>query len=150
MSKRSGDLVTLADVVEEVGPDADALHAAVPAERRAARFRLRQGQGADPGQSGVLRAVRPCPRLLDLPHRRARPAGRSTSRPTALRDGRDRAAVDARRARADPARRAVAADRRGGRDGARAAPHRVLSLRPRGGLPRLLGQGQRGPVVTLR
>ena len=39
-------------------PRPDPLHDALPQERRAARLRLRQGDGAVEGQSGLLRAVR--------------------------------------------------------------------------------------------
>ena len=64
MSKRSGDLVTLREVVEEVGAGLGALHDAFPQDRCAARLRFRQSHGAVEGQSGLLRAVRPCALLL--------------------------------------------------------------------------------------
>ena len=64
MSKRSGDLVTLREVVEEVGARLGALHDALPQGRRAARFRLPGGAGAVEGQSGLLRAVRACAHRL--------------------------------------------------------------------------------------
>ena len=63
MSKRSGDFVTLREVVDEVGPRRRALHHAHAQERRAARLRPRQGDRAEPGQSGLLRPVRPRPRV---------------------------------------------------------------------------------------
>ncbi len=43
MSKRAGDFVTLADVVEEVGKERRSVHDADQARRYTARFRLRQG-----------------------------------------------------------------------------------------------------------
>ena len=61
MSKRSGDFVTLREVVDEVGPRRRALHDAVSQERRDPRFRPRQGGRAVEGQPGLLRAIRPCP-----------------------------------------------------------------------------------------
>jgi arginyl-tRNA synthetase len=65
MSKRAGTFVTLNDVVDEVGPGRDPLRHADPQERRAARLRLRQGDGPVQGQPGLLRPVRPRPRPLD-------------------------------------------------------------------------------------
>ncbi len=78
MSKRSGDFVTLREVVDEVGTRRRALRHALPQERRRARFRPRQGDRAQPRQPGVLRAVRPCPRRIGVPQCArgdARPAG---------------------------------------------------------------------------
>ena len=84
MSKRAGDFVTLREVVDEVGRDAGPLHDAVPQERRAARFRLRQGDRAVEGQSGLLRAVRPCPLRLGVPAGAARRSRRLTCRAATL------------------------------------------------------------------
>ena len=64
MSKRAGTFVTLREVVDEVGKDVVPLHHADAAQRPGARFRLRQGDGAVEGQSGLLRAIRPCARPL--------------------------------------------------------------------------------------
>ena len=47
----------------------DALHHAVPQERRCLRLRFRQGAGAVQGQPGLLCAVRPCPRAVGVPQR---------------------------------------------------------------------------------
>ncbi len=65
MSKRAGEFVTLADVVNEVGRDPGAVHDALPQERRAARLRLPEGHGAVQGQPRLLRPVRPCPVAFD-------------------------------------------------------------------------------------
>ena len=66
MSKRAGRIVTLRDVVDEVGARRRPLHHAHPQERRAARFRFRQGDRAVEGQPGLLRPVRPCADLLGV------------------------------------------------------------------------------------
>ena len=58
MSKRSGDFVTLREVVDEVGCDAVRFHDAVPLQRGRARLRSQEGRGAIQGQSGLLRAIR--------------------------------------------------------------------------------------------
>ena len=112
-------------------------------------FDFARGQGADPRQSGVLRAVRARPDLLDVPQGRRGDAGAR------------RVGCGARRCRLSSCwqsaadleliRRccAVAAHRRCGGRGARAAPHRVLPLRARRRLPRLLGQGQSGRCLTI-
>ena len=69
MSKRSGEFVTLREVVDEVGSRCRPLHDAVPQERRGAGFRPRQGDRAVEGQRRVLRPVRPRPRPFDLQER---------------------------------------------------------------------------------
>ena len=82
MSKRSGDLVLLADVVEEVGADATRFMLLYRRNDAAMDFDFAAGQGTDPRQPGVLRAVRPRPHLLGVPHGGARTAGaRSVARP---------------------------------------------------------------------
>ena len=60
MSKRAGTFVTLREVVDEVGAGPRPIHDALPEERRAARFRLRQGHRAVAGQPGFLCPVCPC------------------------------------------------------------------------------------------
>ena len=60
MSKRAGDFVTLAEVVEEVGKDVVRFMMLTRAPRRAARLRLRQGGRGVEGQSGLLRPICPC------------------------------------------------------------------------------------------
>ena len=64
MSKRAGRIVTLRDVVDEVGKDVVRFIMLTPQERRAARLRPRQGDRAVARQSRMVRAVRPCPDLL--------------------------------------------------------------------------------------
>ena len=80
MSKRAGRIVTLRDVVDEVGARRRPLHHADPQERRAARFRPRQGHRAVEGQPGLLRPVRPRADLLGVAQC-ARGRGRATARP---------------------------------------------------------------------
>ena len=87
MSKRAGRIVTLRDVVDEVGARRRPLHHADPQERRAARLRPRQGDGAVEGQPGLLRPVRPRPHLLGVAPRGRRTA---TTRPTSPPRGRSR------------------------------------------------------------
>ena len=61
MSKRAGTFVTLRDVVDEVGARPGSLHDAVPEERRAARFRFRQGHRAVARQSRSFMSSTPMP-----------------------------------------------------------------------------------------
>ena len=63
MSKRSGEFVTLRDVVDEVGVDAVRF---MMLFRRTTRRGFRSGQRhrADEGQSRLLRAIRPCAREI--------------------------------------------------------------------------------------
>ena len=58
MSKRSGDFVTLREVVDEVGRDAVRFMMLYRKNDARARFRPRQGDRAVARQSGVLCAVR--------------------------------------------------------------------------------------------
>ena len=77
MSKRSGNFVTLADVVERGRQGRRPLHHADQARRRADGFRLRQGGRGVEGQSGLLRPICPCPdRSLQ---RKAAEAGRRSA-----------------------------------------------------------------------
>ena len=69
MSKRSGDFVTLREVVDEVGKDAVRFMMLYPQERRGAGFRPRQGDRAIARKPGFLRAVWPRPRSLGVPER---------------------------------------------------------------------------------
>ena len=83
MSKRSGEFVTLREVVDEVGRDAVRFMMLYRKNDARARFRPRQGDRAVEGQSGVLRPVRPRPRPFGVPQRRrgaAGPAGRTARR----------------------------------------------------------------------
>ena len=67
MSKRSGDFVTLREVVDEVGRDAVRFMMLFRKNDATARFRPRQGARAVAGKSGLLRAIRPCPLRLGVP-----------------------------------------------------------------------------------
>ena len=62
MSKRSGDFVTLREVVDEVGADAVRFIMLMRKNDAHARLRPRQSDRAEPGQSGLLRAIRACAR----------------------------------------------------------------------------------------
>ena len=64
MSKRAGDFVTLADVVERGRQGRRALHDADQARRHAARLRFHEGGRSVEGQSGLLRPI--CPRADQL------------------------------------------------------------------------------------
>ena len=64
MSKRSGDFVTLREVVDEVGADAVRFMMLFRKNDAHARFRPRQGDRAVARQSGLLRPIRPCPRKI--------------------------------------------------------------------------------------
>jgi len=75
MSKRSGDLITVADLVKEVGTDAARFMLLFRRkQRRDDGFRFRQGKGTNPRQPGVLRPVRPRASLFGGPHGRQRSA----------------------------------------------------------------------------
>ena len=81
MSKRSGDFVTLREVVDEVGRDAVRFMMLYRKNDAVLDFDLAKVHRAVAGQSGVLRPVRPRPRPFGVPQRRARslpdlPAGR--------------------------------------------------------------------------
>ena len=108
MSKRSGDFVTLREVVERGRARPDPLHDALPQERHAAGFRLREGDGAVEGQSGVLRAVRVGAHSLGVPpgggatrHLGFRPRQAHGAGRPAHRCGRDCAGQEARGISAD-------------------------------------------------
>ena len=62
MSKRSGDFVTLREVVDEVGRDAVRFMMLYRKNDAVLDFDLAKVHGAVARQSGVLRPVRPCPR----------------------------------------------------------------------------------------
>ena len=117
MSKRSGDFVTLREVVDEVGSRRGAVHDAVPQERRGAGFRPRQGDRAVQGQSGVLRPVRPRPRPFGVPQcprSGSGPAGGGRRAGGVPRRGGGGAADRSRGTGPAAAAGALPADRRGG------------------------------------
>ena len=67
MSKRSGDFVTLREVVDEVGSDAVRFMMLFRKNDAVLDFDLAKVHRAVEGQPGVLRPVRPRPRPFDLP-----------------------------------------------------------------------------------
>ena len=69
MSKRSGDFVTLREVVDEVGSDAVRFMMLFRKNDAVLDFDLAKVIEQSQGQPGVLRPVRPCPRPFDLPER---------------------------------------------------------------------------------
>ena len=71
MSKRSGDFVTLREVVDEVGSDAVRFMMLFRKNDAVLDFDLAKVIEQSQGQSGLLRPVRPCPRPLGLPQCRA-------------------------------------------------------------------------------
>ena len=72
MSKRSGDFVTLREVVDEVGSDAVRFMMLFRKNDAVLDFDLAKVIEQSQGQRGVLRPVRPRPRPFDLPQRPAR------------------------------------------------------------------------------
>ena len=115
MSKRAGTFVTLREVVDEVGKDVFRFIMLTRDERPGARFRFRQGDRAVEGQSGLLRAIRPCPRRLgDAPRARRIHLARACA-PARWRKPPLELADRSRRDRADPPAGAMAAPRRGRR-----------------------------------
>ena len=62
MSKRSGEFVTLREVVDEVGADAVRFIMLMRKNDAPLDFDLDEGDRAEPGQSGLLRAIRARPR----------------------------------------------------------------------------------------
>ena len=80
MSKRAGTFVTLREVVDEVGKDVVRFIMLTRKNDAGAGFRPRQGDRAVARQSGVLRAVRPCPQPFGAAHGGRRPCRRSTCR----------------------------------------------------------------------
>ena len=69
MSKRSGDFVTLREVVDEVGSDAVRFMMLYRKNDAVLDFDLAKVIEQSQGQPGVLRPVRPRPRPFDLPQR---------------------------------------------------------------------------------
>ena len=72
MSKRSGEFVTLREVVDEVGRDAVRFMMLYRKNDAVLDFDFAKVHRAVARQSGVLRPVRPCPRAFGVPQRRAR------------------------------------------------------------------------------
>ena len=75
MSKRSGNFVTIADMVERSRQGRRALHHADPQARSADGLRLRQGGRGIEGQPGLLRPICPCADPLDAAQGGGRGAG---------------------------------------------------------------------------
>ena len=67
MSKRSGDFVTLREVVDEVGRDAVRFMMLFRKNDATLDFDLAKVHRAVAGKSGLLRAIRPCPLRLGVP-----------------------------------------------------------------------------------
>jgi arginyl-tRNA synthetase len=148
MSKRSGDFVTLREVVDEVGRDPvrfmmlyrknDApldfdLAKVLEQSKDNPVFYVQYAMHAAPRCSGKrgTRSEARCPEVAG--------AGRRGPDGPHGRD-RDRAAAPDR---------PIPADRRGGGTGARAAPHRVLSVRSVERVPRFVEQRQRLAAITV-
>ena len=75
MSKRSGDFVTLREVVEEVGRDAVRFDMLYRKNDAVLDFDLAKVIEASAREPGVLRAIRPRPRAFGVPQRPRRHAG---------------------------------------------------------------------------
>ena len=138
MSKRSGNFVTLADVVERGRQGRGPLHHADPQGRRADGLRLRQGGRGVEGQSGLLRPICPCPDPLA---RRARRRRRASTLPGAA----DLSLLDEDELALVKLAAQFPRDGRERRRRARAAPHRLLPRRSRRRVPRLVEPRQRRP-----
>ncbi len=131
MGKRSGNIVTLLDLVDEIGVDAARYALVRNSLDDQPRHRPRPLDQGDQRQPGLLRPVRPRPGQLDPPERRRpRPRARVAPRAAHPREG----------GRPAPGARGVPAGRPGGRRPPRAAPDRALPRGHRGGLPPLLRQ----------
>ena len=141
MSKRAGTFVTLREVVDEVGTDVVRFIMLTRKNDAPLDFDFAKVHRAVEGQPGLLRAIRPCARALGDAPRGGGAAG-DRARPGRARQGAARSLDRLGRACADPADGRVAARRRERRRGARAAPHRLLPVRPGGRLPRPVEQGQ--------
>ena len=127
MSKRAGTFVTLRDVVDEVGRDPVRFMMLYRKELRAARLRLRQGDGAVEGQPGLLRAVRARPRRLGVPQCAGGVPGAGAGQPRGARS-RSLEADGRRRNRADQEAGVFPALDRRRRARGGAAPSGFLSL----------------------
>ena len=99
MSKRAGDFVTLREVVEEVGRDAVRFMMLYRKNDAVLDFDLAKVIEQVARQSGVLRAVRPCPGLLGFPQCRGGGAGASERCGSALQAPGGGAAGSTRRSR---------------------------------------------------
>ena len=136
MSKRSGNFVTLADVVEEVGKDV--VRFTMLTRKPEAQMDFDFAKVVEASKDNPVFYVQYAHARIHSTLRKAAAEGIAPSDAALDRLGRGRAG-------AGQARRAVPARGRGGGQGARAAPHRVLPLRPRRRVPRVLEHGQRRP-----
>ncbi|HET8787891.1 MAG TPA: arginine--tRNA ligase, partial [Actinomycetes bacterium] len=133
MSKRSGDIVTVDDLIDEVGQGRLPLHDAALLARRADRVRRRGGHPPVARQPGLLRPVRARPHLQRHP-----PGQRDRVQPPPGRGGRPRPAhpPDGGRSPAPPGRVRGAGPH--GRPPARPPPPDPLRRGPGRRLPPLL------------
>ena len=136
MSKRAGTLVTLAELVNDIGVERGPLLPRPAQPRDPARPRPRRRARAEPGEPRLLRPVRP-----RAGSQHPRPGGGSArargARPAT-------GGASPRRASARPAARRLAGGGRRGAGAARAPPCRRLPHRARTRLPRLLPPLPRG------
>ena len=129
MSKRAGTVVTLDDLLDDIGVDAARFFLVQRSHETAARPRPRPGARAEPGEPGLLRPVRARAGVQHPgPGRRRRPRGRRPARRCSTRPSAPWSCASP----TGPSRCREAEERR--------APHRVVAYldRPRARLPRLL------------
>ena len=136
MSKRSGNFVTLADVVREVGKDV--VRFTMLTRKAEAQMDFDFAKVVEASKDNPVFYVQYAHARVRSTLRKAAAEGLGAVRCRARPAGR-------RGTRRWSARRAVPADGRGGGRGARAAPHRVFPLRSRRGVPRLWNLGNDRP-----
>ena len=144
MSKRAGTFVTLRDLLDEVGPDV--VRFTMLTRKNDASFDFDLVKATEQSRDNPVWYVQ-------YAHARTRSVMRQAAAAGIATDGLAAAPLDrcrCRRAGADPADRPVAAPGRGGGGGARAASHRLLSLRPGRRLPCPLDPRPRGAGPALR
>ena len=149
MSKRAGEFVTLREVVDEVGTRRRPLHDAVSQERRAARFRPRQGHGAVARQSGLLCPVRPCAGAIGVPQCQGGVPRPARGRNRAGRCRRPGTPERPSRTGSDAAYCPLSENRRGCLVSPRTAPNSLLSVRVSVGVSCALDAGQCYASFTL-
>ncbi len=132
MSKRSGNFVTIADMVEEVGKDV--VRFTMLTRKPEAQMDFDFAKVVEASKDNPVFYVQYAHARIRSTLRKAAPEGLAPSAEHLDRLG-------AGRTGAGQARRAIPAHGRSGRAGARSASHRVLPLRPRGRVPRLLEHG---------
>ena len=142
MSKRSGNFVTLADVVDEVGKDV--VRFIMLTRRADAPMDFDFAKVVEASKDNPVFYVQYAHARISSLQAQGGGGGRRASmrRPTSICSTRRRSALVKLAAQ-------YPRDGRGGGDGARAAPHRLLPLRPGGRVPRAVESRQRRSGAAL-